>query len=139
MESENKAIRETVLSFFDGYAKKDTEACVSLFSESSPLMIFGTNIDEVFKTREELRAGLTRDFASMDNIRWGDMRNFYIQAGEADAMALVELPISYATGGKDEQAVLRYALALKKEAGAWRICAGSASVPSAAGNYELAA
>jgi hypothetical protein len=103
------------------------------------LLIFGTNIDEVFRTREELGAGLARDFASMGDIRWGEVRNFHVQAGEADAMALVELPISHESNGKAETVMFRYALAMKNESGAWKICAGAASVPAAAGNYTLAA
>lgn len=51
---------------------------------------------------------------------------------------LLELPISYEAGGKAEQLTLRYAFGLRKEAGEWKIAAGSASTPSAAGNYDLA-
>lgn len=138
METKNKPVREAVLSFLDGYARKDLSACMSCFAESSPLMIFGTNVDEVFTSRQDLQAGLARDFASMNSIHWGDLRNLHIQAGESSAMVMVELPISYETGGKTERTMFRYALGLKKEAGAWKISAGLASVPSAAGNYELA-
>lgn len=139
MRSNDQLVRDAVMAFLECYARKDVGACLSCFAESSAVIAFGTNLDEVFASRQEIQAGFERDFANMDKIGWGEARKFYIQAGEEIAIAMVELPIRYETGGKAEQLMLRYAFGLKKEAGSWKITAGSASVPTAPGNYDLAA
>ena len=138
MEQNNKAAHEVAMTFLTAYARKDVSACLACFAQSSPLMLLGTNLDEVFTNRAALEAGLTRDFANMDKIGWGEPRQLYVDAGDTRATVLLELPICYETGGKAEQLTLRYAFGLRKEAGEWKIAAGSASMPSAAGNYDLA-
>ncbi|MDD5270304.1 MAG: nuclear transport factor 2 family protein [Candidatus Omnitrophica bacterium] len=99
MTNEKQAVSDVVKDFLDSYAQKSIERCMSLISVSSPILIFGTNENEVFKTRDEMSAAFKRDFESMTNIHWGQHRRFHVEALSTLASVLVELPISYLTGG----------------------------------------
>jgi len=137
MTNEEQGAFEAVRNFLDSYSQRNIEACMSLISASRPIMLFGTNENEVFKTRDDLRSALKRDFDSMTNIRWGEHRQFHVEALSTLASVLVELSISYQIGGKETETLFRYALTLTREDGQWKICSGMASVPFAAGTYSF--
>jgi len=137
MTNEEQGASETVRNFLDSYSQRNIEACMSLISASKPIMLFGTNENEVLKTREDVRSALKRDFDSMTNIRWGEYRQFRVEALSALASIFVELPISYQIEGKECETLFRYALTLTREDGQWKICSGMASVPFPVGTYSF--
>jgi hypothetical protein len=137
MKPEEQAAVAAVMNFLESYAGRSVEGCMSVIAASTPILLFGTNDNEVFKTTEEVRAAFTKDFAGMTNISWGKRRNIYVQSAPTLASVIVELAISYQHGGKDVETLIRYALTLTKEGEQWKICSGTASVPLAAETYAF--
>jgi len=137
MNYEEQAAFDAVMHFLDSYSKRSVEGCMAALALSRPILLLGTNDNEVFRTAEDVRASFTRDFSGMTNIRFGQCRTVHVQAAQELASVLVELPISYVNEGKDVATLIRYALTLAKEEGQWKICAGMASVPFEAGTYSF--
>lgn len=137
MTKDEQAALDTVRNFLDNYSKRSVENCVSSIATSRPILLFGTNDNEVFKTIEDVRDAFNRDFSNMTNIRWGEYRHIHVEAISTLACVIVELPISYQCGGKDVETHFRYALTLIREEEQWKICAGITSVPFRAGTYSF--
>ncbi len=137
MTDQEQAALDTVMKFLDSYSQRSVEGCMSAIAGSRPTLLFGTNENEVFKTPDDIRAALSSDFGSMTDIRWGAQRNVRVEAASTLASVLVELPISYRSHGENVETLFRYALTLVNEGGQWKICAGIASVPFAAGTYSF--
>jgi ketosteroid isomerase-like protein len=137
MTDEEQGAFEAVKNFLDSYSQRNIEACMDLISASRPILVFGTNEDEVFKTCDDVRSALKSDFESMGNIRWGEHRQFHVEAQSTFASVLLELPISYQVEGRKYETLFRYALTLIREDSEWKICSGMASVPFAAGTYSF--
>jgi ketosteroid isomerase-like protein len=133
----HETVKETTMQFLNAYASRDLAGCMQLIAEDKPLMLLGTNLEEVAKTREEVQQVLQRDFAAMSNIEWGTASHISIKAEDQLASVLIELPISYVANEKQEQTVLRYALALIKQNDSWRIAQAMASLPAPAGTYNF--
>lgn len=137
MTKDEQAALGAVRNFLDDYAKRNVENCMSAVATSKPILLFGTNDNEVFKTIEDVRDAFNRDFSNMTNIRWGEYRQIHVEAVSMLACVIVELPISYQYEGKDVETHFRYALMLTREEEQWKICAGMTSVPFRAGTYSF--
>lgn len=137
MTDEKQNVLDIVMSFLDSYSQKNIEKCISAMTASKPILLFGTNDDEVFRTADDIRAALNRDFSSMNDIRWGKHRNLYVETSPSLASVIIELPLSYQSEGKNIETLFRYALTLIKENSQWKICSGMASVPFSAGTYTF--
>ncbi len=132
-----ETVKDAVMQFLNAYASRDLEGCMQLIAKDRPLMLLGTNLDEVFKTREEVQQSLQRDFAAMSNIQWGSARHISMEATDNLASVLIELPVSYVANERQEQTMLRYALVLIKQDDSWRIVQAMASLPAPAGSYNF--
>lgn len=137
MNNEEQVVLSAVMNFLDNYSKRSVEGCMSSMSDSKPLLVFGTNDNEVFKTTDDVRKAFKKDFDSMNNIRWGELRNVHVEAAPTLANVIVELPIFYQNEGKDVETLFRYSLTLAKEDGRWKIRSGMASVPFMAETYSF--
>jgi len=137
MTNEEQGVLDAVQAFLDSYSERNVQKCMSVISDAQPIVLFGTNQNEVFKTREEVRAAFKRDFDSMSDIRWGEHRQFHVRAVSTLASVLVELPTSFQVDGKRTETLFRYALTLIREGEEWKICCGMASVPFAEGTYTF--
>jgi ketosteroid isomerase-like protein len=137
MTREEQTALKTVMSFLSNYSKKDAEGCMAAITKSEPMMVLGTNDNEVFKTIPEIRAAFKKDFKCMNNIRWGKRRNFHVKAVPTLASVIVELPVSYRSDGEKIKTLFRYALTLTKEGDKWKICSGMATVPFASDTYSF--
>jgi ketosteroid isomerase-like protein len=137
VEDERRTVMEVIQLYLYAYAKKDIQGCMKLIARESPLLMLGTNDDEVLSDRIGLEEAFQKDFSMMNNIDFGEFRNQYIEAYGQLASVIVELPISYESGGQQNQTLFRYALTLTKERDQWKICAGMASVPSKRGTYSF--
>lgn len=135
MTKEEQAALDAVMNFLDSYSKRNIEGCMSVIATSKPLLLFGTNGNEVFRTADEVRDAFAKDFESMTNIRLGNRHNVHVEAAPTLACVIIELPISYQSEGKNVGTLFRYALTLIREGGLWKICAGMTSVPFATGTY----
>jgi ketosteroid isomerase-like protein len=136
-DDDQQAALSAVMDFLNGYAKADLDGCMRIVAASTPILLFGTNDNEVFTSSEDVRDALTRDFAAMSDIRWGETRHSHVVAGQAFANVLLELPISYRAAGKKVETLFRYALTLAKEGRRWKICGGMAGVPAPSGTYAF--
>ena len=132
-----ETVKDAVMQFLNAYASRDLEGCMQLIAKDRPLMLLGTNLDEVFKTRDEVQQSLKRDFAAMSNIQWGSVRHISMEATDNLASVLIELPVSYVANERQEQTMLRYALVLIKQDDSWRIVQAMASLPAPAGSYNF--
>jgi hypothetical protein len=141
MNHEKQAVIKTVTNYLDNYARKNLENCMSVIVASTPILLFGTNDNEVFRSTEEIRAAFTRDFSNIDDIRWGAHRYLHVEASPTLASVVLELSIGYTIVEKevanDVETLFRYAFTLVKEDKQWKICAGLASVPFATGTYNF--
>lgn len=141
MTQEKQAVINTVMNYLGNYAKKNIENCMSAIVTSTPIMLFGTNDNEIFRSTEEIRAAFNRDFSAMDDIFWGTHRYLHVEVSPTLASIVIELSIAYTAIGqespKDIETLFRYALTLVKEDQEWKICAGMASVPFATGTYTF--
>ena len=141
MNHEKQAVIKTVTNYLDNYARKNLENCMSVIVASTPILLFGTNDNEVFRSTEEIRAAFTRDFSNIDDIRWGAHRYLHVEASPTLASVVLELSIAYTIVeqevANDVVTLFRYAFTLVKEDKQWKICAGLASVPFATGTYNF--
>ncbi len=80
MTKQEQAALNAVTCFLDNYAKKNVEGCMSAMVSSKPILLLGTNENEVFRSAKDVRAAFTKDFTSMSSIRWGKDRNIYVEA-----------------------------------------------------------
>ncbi|WP_076790828.1 nuclear transport factor 2 family protein [Chlorobium sp. KB01] len=95
MNSNSRATLDVVLQFLDNYSKQDIDACLSAFSSVKELKLLGTNDNEVFSSLQEIREAFSRDFTSMANIRFGEIRHSHVESVDTLATVLVELPITF--------------------------------------------
>lgn len=137
MTREELAALKAVTTFLNKYSKKDIEGCMAVLTKSKPVLMLGTNDNEIFKTTKHIRAAFERDYESMNDIRWGKRRNFYVKASPTLASVIIEMPIFYKNEGKKVKTLFRYAMTLIKENQKWKICAGMASVPFSTGTYSF--
>jgi ketosteroid isomerase-like protein len=136
MSGEEQAVLETLQRYFAGYAQGDVELCMSTIAPTGPLLLFGTNADEIATSAAEVRAGLERDMAAMSDVRVGDLQRLHIEATATQAFALFEVSMAWRSAGADTTTQMRFALSLGKADGQWRIRSGLVSVPSTAGTYQ---
>lgn len=137
MTDEERTAVDTVMAFLNSYAKGDIDGCMATISSSGPVLMFGTNDNEIFKSIEEIRGAFVRDYQSMEDLRWGECRNLHVQAVPGLASVIVEMPIAYRSEGEEVKTLFRYALTLVRESGQWKIRCGMASVPFASGTYTF--
>ncbi len=135
--SNQESAKSVVMKFLTAYAGRDADACMSLMAKNTPLLIVGTNADEVFRTQDEVRRSLQRDFDNMSNVTWGEANYAAVIAEDTLASVLLELPFSFLANNQQEKLHLRYAFTLVKENGEWRIAQAMASVPASAGSYNF--
>lgn len=141
MSNEKQAVINTVTNYLDNYARKNLENCMSAIVAATPILLLGTNDNEVFRSAEEIRAAFIRDFSNMDDIRWGSHRYLHVETSPTLASVVLELSIAYTAieqeTAKDIETLFRYAFTLVKEDKQWKICAALASVPFATGTYSF--
>ncbi len=137
MTGEEQGAFDAVAKFLDDYSRRDIESCMNAVAASTPVLMFGTNENEVMKTPDEIRSAFERDFDSMADTRWGKYRNVYVRAASTLACVIIEAPISYQSEGKRVETLFRYALTVVREGNQWKICAGLTSVPFSAGTYSF--
>jgi hypothetical protein len=137
MTREEQTALKTVINFLSNYLKRNVEGCVAAITKSKPIMVLGTNDNEVFKTIPEISVAFKRDFKNMSNIRWGKRRNFHVKVDPTLASVIIELPVSYQSEWEKVKTLFRYALVLTKEGEKWKICSGMAAVPFATGTYSF--
>lgn len=135
--NQHESVKQIVIHFMQAYASRDIDACMRLIAADKPLLIFGTNADEIFKTADEVRQSLIRDFGVMSNVRWGDVKHIAIETDQNLATAMIELPVRYVAENKEEKTMFRYAFVLRFNQNAWQIVNAMASVPAAAGAYSF--
>jgi len=132
-----EAVLSTVVNYLGNYAQKHIENCMEAIAASTPILFFGTNENEVFRSTEEVRSALVHDFSNMEAIEWSNHRYLHVETSATLASVVMELTLSFRSSGKVVETPFRYAFTLIKEDALWKICAGLASVPSAAGTYTF--
>jgi hypothetical protein len=137
MTRDEQSALKVVMNFLNSYAKRDIEGLMVEITSSKPILVLGTNDNEIFKSIKSIRAAFKKDFENMNNIRWGKRRNLHVKAVSTLASVIIELPISYQSKEEKIKTLFRYALTLTKERGKWKICSGMASVPFTSSTYSF--
>jgi hypothetical protein len=137
MTSDEQGALDTVKRYLGGYSSGDIDECMSVIASSKPLLLFGTNVDEVFRSTDEVRTALRRDKESMANIHFGDFRSFHVDAAPSLAFVVLEVPVSFDAEGQKNNTLMRIAFSLFKEVEQWKISSGMVSVPFDAGTYSF--
>jgi hypothetical protein len=137
MNNDQESALNSVMSFLESYAEKDVESCMSAVASSIPVLLMGTNDNEIFRSVSAVREAFVKDFSNMDDIRWGEVRHVRTETSGELASVIIELPVSFSSEGNDVRTLFRYALTLVRENGAWKICSGVASVPFKSGTYTF--
>lgn len=137
MIRDEQSALKVVMNFLNSYAKRDIEGLMVEITSSKPILVLGTNDNEIFKSIKSIRAAFKKDFENMNNIRWGKRRTLHVKAVSSLASVIIELPISYQSKEEKIKTLFRYALTLTKERGKWKICSGMASVPFTSGTYSF--
>ncbi|NTV98261.1 MAG: nuclear transport factor 2 family protein [Chlorobiaceae bacterium] len=137
MNNDQVAAMDAVKGFLYDYAKKDVESCMTAIASSKPILLMGTNDNEIFGSAADVREAFGRDFSNMDDIRWGEVRHARAETSGELASVIIELPVSFRTDGDEVETLFRYALTLVRENGRWKICSGIASVPFKSGTYTF--
>src|SRR5690554_4784455 len=91
----------TVGSFLGAYAGKDINTCLSYIATGMPLLIMGTNDDEIITSYDEIRDAFEADISVMENVSWGEVRYSYVKAENSLGSVLVELPINFTNQGTE--------------------------------------
>ena len=138
MKNNDSAVLSTVKQFLNGYARQDTESCMRVISTSVPVVFFGTNLDEVFRDADSIRAALIRDFGSISDIHFGEYQQLIVHAENSLASLIVELPISFKATEDKQQCIFRYAFNLRKEENdVWKIYSCMVCVPFSSGSLAF--
>lgn len=132
-----ESAESVVMQFLAAYAVRDANTCMGLIAKNTPLLIVGTNADEVFRTPDEVGRSLQRDFDTMSNITWDEVKHVAVIAEETVASVMLEIPISFLANDQEEKINLRYAFTLIRENGTWLIAQAMASVPALSGSYHF--
>lgn len=137
MTDQKLLVSETIQRYLDAYAKKDLEGCLACIAERAPLLMLGTNDDEIITDRNEMVKAYQRDFSMMDDIALGAVRQRHVEVGADLASMLLERPLSYTADGAATKTLFRFAFTLVRENGEWKISAGMTSVPFKSGTYSF--
>jgi hypothetical protein len=137
MNNEQESALNSVMNFLESYSQKNVESCMSAVASSKPVLLMGTNDNEIFSSASGVREAFVKDFSNMDDIRWGKARHSRTETSGDLASVIIELPVSFRCEGNEVSTLFRYALTLVRENGAWKICSGIASVPFKSGTYNF--
>ena len=125
-EAEIKALVEDV---WKEYARKNLEACMSLWTSDPDLVAIGTGVDELRLGPEELRRGLRRDFEQAENIEitteW-----LRISAAENVAWSAANVQLTATVNGETATLPCRLTNVYEKRNGTWRIMLLHLSLPA---------
>ena len=135
MTQEQSQVLEAVKCYLDGYAKGDVEQCMSVMSGTGPVLMIGTNMDEVLESGADIRDAIERDMQHMSDIRFGEFSHLQVEAVAGLASVVLQLPVSFSVDGDENRTIMRFAVTLKPEAGDWKMCSCLVSVPFDAGTY----
>ena len=120
---EKKAVESVAVNYSKFVAAKNTDAVLSLFSNSPELMLLGTDSAEVFKNKAQLKSLLEVDWQLFDVTKVGDLQNESILISEDGELAsiLYEVPLDSILAGQTTHALFRYAMTMVKEDKDWHI------------------
>jgi len=120
---EKKAIESVAVNYCKLVAAKNTDAVLSLFTNSPEFMLLGTDAAEVFKSKAQLKSHLEVDWQLLDVTKVGDLQNVSILISKDDELAsmLYEVPWDMNIAGQTMSALVRFAMTMVKENNEWRI------------------
>jgi len=137
MVKKEQEVKVAVKSFLDAYANQDIDVCMSLISNEKPLLLIGTNEDEICKDKESLRTAFLKDFSVMADVKFEDPTNYYVQVDNTLASVIYDVIITYKADNKSVKIFFRYAFTFIKENNQWKICALLMSAPFRSNTYTF--
>lgn len=120
---EKKAVESVAINYSKLIAAKNTDAVLSLFSNSPEFMLLGTDSAEVFKNKAQLKSHLEVDWQLLDVTKVGDLQNVSILISKDGGLAsmLYEVPWDMDLAGQTAHALVRFAMTMVKENNEWHI------------------
>jgi ketosteroid isomerase-like protein len=120
---EKKAIESVAIDYCKLVAAKNSDAVLSLFTNSPDFMLLGTDAAEVFKSKAQLKSHLEVDWQLLDVTKVGDLQNVSILMSKDGGLAsmLYEVPWDMNMAGQTVHALVRFAMTMAKENNEWHI------------------
>lgn len=124
------AIRGVVDEFTKAYMAKDLNRVTAILATSGNFAFFGTDSTEVLKSSADFQKQMTNDFAAIDSVRMGELRNFStnISTDKSLGSATFELPFTAVAGGHPMGGTFRFAMTMRKESSGWHLAQGMVAI-----------
>jgi ketosteroid isomerase-like protein len=135
---EKKAVESVAINYNKLVAAKNTDAVLSLFSNSPEFMFIGTDSAEVFKNKAQFKSHLEVDWQLLEVSKVGDLQNVSIlmsKDGELASM-LYEVPWDMNLAGQTMHVLVRFAMTMVKENDEWHIIQGLGQIATVGQSSE---
>lgn len=129
---EKHSIENQIQKILSGYSEKDYEAVLGVFSESDELIVFGTDVNEIFRSKSEFKEQLKNDFQLFESVKFGELQNLSIRISKSGdlAVAVFEAPAEMEFDGLIFHTFFRSARTFIKENGSWLLVQSLSATPS---------
>lgn len=121
---EKDAVILVLKTYNKAFQEKNFAGVVPTLSEN--VKFFGTDSNEVITSLSQYKKVVTDQFASYDQMIYGDIVDAYIEVDKFGTFATViyGLPATIYKAGKVEKLFFRISRTMKKESGNWHILTG---------------
>jgi hypothetical protein len=135
---EKKAVESVAVSYGRLVAAKNTDALLSLASNSPEFIFIGTDSAEVFKNKDQFKSHLEVDWQLLDSLKVGDLQNVSILISNDGGLASMfyEVPWDMNSAGQTMHALFRFAMTMVKENNEWHIIQGLGQVATVGQSSE---
>jgi len=120
----------TVMRFWQAYERKDLAALSNMLTAADDFIFFGSDAAEVVRTRGKWEELMRNDWQLFETIRFAEPRNIAVQMSADKQLASIVYEVTdfSLVEGKKIESLDRFAMTMRKEAGAWRVVQGMTAV-----------
>jgi len=120
----------TVMRFWQAYERKDLAALSNMLTAADDFIFFGSDAAEVVRTRGKWEELMRDDWLLFETLRFAEPRNIAVQMSADKQLASIVYEVTdfSLVEGKKIESLDRFAMTMRKEAGAWRVVQGMTAV-----------
>ena len=124
IEAEKQAVIDVMKSYNTAFQQKDFAGVLPTLADD--VVFFGTDSAEVINNLNEFKKKLTQQFNEVDEMRYGEMTDIFIQMDPYGNFASIVygMPLTVVKDSVIEHMFVRVARTLRKEDGHWVIVSG---------------
>lgn len=119
-------LENRVRELLAAYASNDPDRVVAL-CDSDQVAIFGSDVAELARTSDEVRAMIADDFKLWGTAKLGEPRDIDTQVGSDLASVFFNVPFR---AGEHPEVIVRIATVWRRRGNTWRLAASSNTVPT---------